>query len=57
MVKRTAERAGRSCTCRGGLWFSSHPLCKERDAVRERRERVGAKEATAAARFREGRAQ
>lgn len=33
MVKR--KRAGRGCTCRGGLQLSSHPLCKERHRYRE----------------------
>lgn len=45
-AKRKAERAGRGCTCRGGLQLSSHPLCKERDTDTEKkrgREAEGAK--------------
>lgn len=45
--KRKAERAGRGCTCRGGLQLSSHPLCTERETDTEKR----GKEAAAAASF------
>lgn len=50
------ERAGRGCTCRGGLQLSSHPLCKERHTDTEKkRGREG--ERAAAGRRRRRRAQ